>query len=357
MKTKYANFDGMRGLAAIAVMLYHVSFYAGWPTFVHSGYLAVDLFFALSGFVIAQAYGDRLRTDMSPGRFAAIRLVRLYPLYLIGLTLGFCVFAAEALQGAPGTSLGQVMAALGVGLFFLPIPVEIPNTSGILPLNGPAWSLFYELGINAAYVLFLPLLTRRTLWIPIVLGALGLGLAAIKFGSLDVGFNTYNFFGGAPRVLFSFCIGVLLYEWRPKPQQGSTISVALLLATALILAAGGRGKLHDLSIVIAVFPLLVWLGARYQPAGRLEACCRWLGRISYPIYVLHLPIFFLLALNPQLLPESPALRTAAWITVLAGIVASADVLARAYDAPVRARLSRLFGLSRPRAAAERGAAF
>jgi peptidoglycan/LPS O-acetylase OafA/YrhL len=295
VKVNYQNFDGIRGLAAIVVLMFHTAVKAGRPELMPVGYLAVDLFFALSGFVIAQAYGAKLHDGMGLRAFLAIRGRRLYPMFFLGQVLGFLVFAAAALVGVPGYTFGPLWIALGLGLLVLPVPVRgIGSAPPMLALNNPGWSLFFEVAINIAYALALPWLSRKVLWMLLGLGAVALLIAGVHWGDLLIGPTVKTFPGGLARVLFSFTAGVLLYEYRPRRTTFSnSISMAVLLATVVLLVFGVRAWWHDLAVVTVAFPLLVYLAARYQSHGMLARLSAWLGRVSYAIYILHLPVLYL----------------------------------------------------------------
>ena len=145
-KPRYVNYDGLRGLAALAVMLFHCSERMGLGQAVPNGYLAVDFFFALSGFVIAEAYIDRLKGGMSVFRFMLLRFVRIYPVYIIGLLGGCIFFVGAASFHIQGIGFADVGLAFLFGITFLPIPVELGLFPPILPLDGPAWSLSFVVG-------------------------------------------------------------------------------------------------------------------------------------------------------------------------------------------------------------------
>jgi len=140
IKSRFGTLDGLRGVAAIVVVLFHAIFGAWVPRF---GYLAVDLFFILSGFVLSHAYDKRFVAGMSVAEFLSLRVVRLYPLYLLGLVLGLCVVRINpSIMDAPAAG---VLLNFVLNLFDLP-GMEIPGTlyRELFPLNVPLWSLFFE---------------------------------------------------------------------------------------------------------------------------------------------------------------------------------------------------------------------
>lgn len=350
MKPSYLrNYDLMRGIAAIVVMLFHGS--AEWRRLFPDGYLAVDLFFGLSGVVIAQSYADRLINGLSFARFVAIRLLRLYPLYLVGLAIGFSYYIARADQIA-------VTGALLAGLFFLPIPVDIGSRSFVLPLNGPAWSLFFELAVNFCFALFLPRLTGKRLLAIVILSAIFLAAAAIHVGDVDFGWTPHSLIGGFPRVAFSFGAGVLLYRFRPRQRQNSGASLALAALTLGALALGPAGWRYDFLAVGALFPAMLWLGLAYQPSARWDRLCRLCGELSYPVYAIHWPLIRY-AIEYSNGMAGTRLRLF-WAAFYLGVIALSWVLVRIYDKPLRAALERRMGLRAVHAATgaeQRAAAF
>ena len=350
MKPSYLrNYDLMRGIAAIVVMLFHSS--AKWRQILPEGYLAVDLFFGLSGVVIAQSYGGRLLNGLSFARFAAIRLVRLYPLYLVGLAIGFSFYIARSDQLA-------VMGALLAGLLYLPIPVDIGSDSYILPLNGPAWSLFFEFAVNFGFALFLARLTNRLLLAIVLLSALLLAAAAIYVGDVDFGWTPHSLIGGFPRVAFSFGAGVLLYRFRPAQRQRSAVTLLLAALTLGALALGPHRWDYDLPVVMILFPAMLWLGLAFQPAPLWDRLCRLCGELSYPVYAIHWPLI-LYATEYSRGMAGVRLRLF-WAAFYLGVLALSWALVRLYDKPVRAYLERRMGLRAVHTAAgaeQRAAAF
>ena len=162
-KPHYELLDGLRGVAALLVVFYHIfeglSFAAGGTliTVINHGYLAVDFFFILSGFVIGYAYDDRLGKSMSLGNFFKRRLIRLHPMIVMGAVLGVIFYLLQGSVQWDGThiSLSLVMLALLCAMFFIPAApgacYDIRGNGEMFPLNGPSWSLFFEYIGNILY--------------------------------------------------------------------------------------------------------------------------------------------------------------------------------------------------------------
>jgi peptidoglycan/LPS O-acetylase OafA/YrhL len=284
----YRTLDGIRGIAATIVMTRHLPELFGKLTFPRC-YLAVDLFFVLSGFVIANAYGERLASSMGFRDFMRIRFIRFFPFYLLAFLFGIVVLVMEL--NAPGardwTSV-SIMLALGAGLFLLPAPFA--PEGAFYPLNLPCWSLGFELAVNAFYALI-----HRWLKTPILLGLIGLSALGVLryslyFGGMNYGDGWADLAPGASRVCYSFFAGVLVWRYRGDRRISTIGSVVIGLIVALILLAQMGPMPFDIIMVLGVFPLLVWLAARFEPGDRVAPVFVNLGLASYGVYVIHTPI-------------------------------------------------------------------
>ena len=159
-KPHYELLDGLRGVAALLVVIYHIfeglafaeatnGAGAGLITTLNHGHIAVDFFFILSGFVISYAYDDRWKT-MSMGGFFKRRLIRLHPMLVMGAIVGTITFFIGGFEKWDGTvtPTSWVMIAMLLTMFMIPavpgVPYEVRGNGEMFPLNGPAWSLFFE---------------------------------------------------------------------------------------------------------------------------------------------------------------------------------------------------------------------
>lgn len=288
-KPIFTTLDALRGAAAVIVVVYHAG-----TSRVPGGYLAVDLFFTLSGFVLAHNYGDALHGWRDAGRFFVRRLVRLYPLYGLALAFGFAVHLAITLSEG-GFWPSRALASLGANALFAPAAPAFSPTAHPYPFNPPAWSLFFELGINGVFALAAPFLRSWRLLIAFVgLGAVSLAWASVAHGDLNGGARFSGFAVGAARVLFSFFTGVALHRlWaagRLRLRLSPWIVVAGFLALVLAPASEPWVALRDLVIVLVLLPLLV----AASTDGRPSALLGYLGRISFALYVIHTPVLYLL---------------------------------------------------------------
>lgn len=343
-KHRYVVLDGMRGLAALAVITDHVPS----PLMMNllpGRYLAVDFFFVLSGFVLAYAYGAALGSGLTPVRFMRLRLIRLYPLYLAGTLIGAAFFALSALKGWGEATLMSVATSLAAALTFLPTPPALsiwPDAP--YPLDGPAWSLFFELFVNAVLALVaLRGITRGVCIAIMAVAGLWLVPTAFAFGQLDGGFAWSNFIAGFPRVLYGFFAGVLLYLMHERARAPALPAWACYLALFAIFAVPAAGQwraAYDLVVVLILFPGLVWLSAGAQVQGAALKLSAFVGAMSYGVYILHVPLWHWLELGLQRAGLDAALPGVAKVA-LAGVaaLAAAAILQRVYDAPLRRFLS------------------
>ncbi len=211
--------DGLRGIAAIAVMIYHYTQHNGLHYFA-GAWVAVDLFFILSGFVIAHSYTQKISGGMSFRNFLSIRLIRLGPLYLLGLAIGLVAIAVSA-SNTPifPVSSKEITTAALLGLFWLPYfnneswPFGGESISGpAFPLNDPAWSLFFELVANVAFFIYVQRF-KRVPQIKLVGIAICVFLfCTIVFRQVNPGWGGKNFIFGFPRVAAEFFGGALIYS-------------------------------------------------------------------------------------------------------------------------------------------------
>jgi peptidoglycan/LPS O-acetylase OafA/YrhL len=348
--------DGLRGVAAVMVVLMHTNevFDDGsrFKLMINHAYLAVDFFFALSGFVVAYAYDDRW-SKMTQWEFYKRRLVRLQPMVVIGSVVGALLFYFQASPMFPlvaGTPVWKVLLLMIIGATLLPVPVsmDIRGWQEMHPLDGPAWSLFYEYIANILYATLLRRFSRTLLSVVVVLAAALLAgyLLFGNEGDLIGGWSLTGdqLFIGFTRVLYPFCAGVLLCRIGKLiriPHAFGWCSLIMIVVLSIPRIGDEHSLwmngLYEAVIVIGVFPVIVSMGAGgviHHP--RSARFCKFLGDISYPLYISHYPIIYTYTawITRNKIPFGPK----AWV-VGAGVVAASVTLAygylRLYDAPVR----------------------
>lgn len=339
-RRSYLTLDGMRAVGAFLVVTRHVpDFFGGFRA--PESFLAVDLFYLVSGFVVAHAYGERLNRGGFLWTFFKTRVIRLYPFYLIGIGLGVADTVLNITQHPHGWWTWTKLAEATItGLFMIPLlPGMQVNGS---TMDGPVWTLFPELVANMAYAAAIRFMTMTVLAIILVVCAAALVFAEFHYGTLDVGYAADNGWAGLARVGYSFFAGVVMFRvLSDKMVVSEWASWACLIVLALVLGItpGNRiGAWYELAVVFVGFPALLALAVRYEPKSALTGrAFSYLGLVSYGVYIIHQPIGHLL--RPTLervvrLPHGwPALPWA--IGFLAFLVLAAGLIDRFYDAPVR----------------------
>jgi peptidoglycan/LPS O-acetylase OafA/YrhL len=339
--SRYAYLDGIRGIAAFFVVFRHSDMMLGMATY--RSYLAVDLFFLLSGFVIAHAYEARLRSGALYFKdFVRIRIIRLYPVYLV--SVAFSVAVALISLSAQGKIHGETLAELSketlLTLLFLP---SSPDWGKFLfPLNSVYWSLFFELLVNFAYALAIGRLTDNVLKVIALLSALVCATLALQTGTLDHGFmfSVQSLAGGLARSSFGFSVGVLIYRNRKPLVAHVSERLKPLAGIILIMLILGSPSLHglngylDLLSILILIPVSVICLAFHEPRTALiEQTMTLFGNTSYPLYVLHGPaVFFAYRAVKRL---GPQFMFPAGLAMLAALIIAAMVLERRFDLPVR----------------------
>lgn len=359
-KPHYNILDGLRGVAALTVVCYHL--FEAFATShidqrINHGYLAVDFFFLLSGFVMGYAYDDRWNT-MSVKDFIRRRLIRLHPMVVMGALIGAAMFYTQGCSVWDVTKISVGMLLLSTLLNALMIPVttgfEIRGVGEMYPLNGPSWSLMFEYIGNLLYALFIRRFSTRLLTVLVVLAGCGLTAFSVwgPLGDIGAGFamTGADMTGGSLRLLFSFSAGLLLSRvFKPVKVRGAFwIGAVAIVAVAAIPRIGGSEHLwmngvYDAFCAVVLFPLLVYVGASGRTTDRITTrICKFLGDISYPLYMVHYPFIYLYYawVKNENLTFGESFPGAAALVVVS--VALAWLCLKFYDEPVRKWLTKRF---------------
>lgn len=373
-KPHFALLDGLRGVAALAVLWYHVNEGFAFAevtngagdgiirSFNH-GYLAVDFFFILSGFVIAYAYDDRWNQGLTMGNFIKRRLIRLHPMLIAGAIIGAITFLVQGgvTWSGESVSLAQVLLCLGLTFLFIPsVPggsYEVRGNGELFPLNGPYWSLFFEYIGNLLYGLLLRRLSTKVLAVFVALIGITFFWFATcnisEYGSIGVGWtlDTVNFCGGLLRMLFPFSLGMLLSRtFKPRPVRGAfwlcSILLVALFAVPYIEAMQPlcMNGVFEMTCIMLIFPAIVLLAASCTSVGAgTNRIATFLGELSYPLYTVHYPLMYLFYAG-LIANEQYNFMSAPWqsLCVMGGSILLAIVLMKCYDAPVRKWLTKKF---------------
>ena len=361
-KPHYNLLDGLRGVAAVLVVWYHIfegfQFASGAPTItvVNHGYLAVDFFFLLSGFVIGYAYDDRVGKTLTLGTFFKRRLIRLHPMVIMGAVIGLVAYAIQGSVQWDGThvALSAVMLALLCACFFIPaVPgciYEVRGNGEMFPLNGPAWSLFFEYIGNILYALWLHRLSTKALAVLVTMLGVLLSWFTItdptSYGMFGVGWtiDTLNLCGGLLRMLFPFAMGMLLSRvFRKVKVRGAFWWCSLVLLVAFHapyinnVSGVNVNGMYEAFCIIVLFPLLVWFAASSETTDKWShRVCNLLGDLSFPLYIVHYPFMYLFyswLIKKHIYTLAEACPVAL-LTCLVSVLVAWGCL-RFYDMPVR----------------------
>lgn len=363
-KPHYGILDGLRGVAAIMVIWYHLfEAFATSPydqKFNH-GYLAVDFFFILSGFVIGYAYDDRWG-KMKKRNFFRRRLIRLQPMVIMGALLGAITFliAGREMWNGTITPLSMVIVALLLHMFLIPVlpgaGAEVRGNGEMFPLNGPIWSLFFEYIGNILYALVLHRLSTKALKVLVALAGVGLATYAIGsfsgYGHLGVGWSLAdnNLIGGFLRLIFSFSAGLLMSRiFKPVRIRGAFWICSLVVIILLSMPYIGNSEtlwmngLYDAVCTIVLFPILVWIGASGLAVNKATIrTCKFLGDISYPLYMVHYPFMYLFYAWVWKNDFTFVQTIPVALTLLFGNILLAWFTLKLYDEPLRKYLSKRY---------------
>ncbi|MGE5351390.1 MAG: acyltransferase family protein [Acidobacteriota bacterium] len=355
-KRHYQILDGLRGVAAVMVVIYHIfaTFSGGshLKQIINHGYLAVDFFFALSGFVIGYAYDDRWE-KMSPKDFFKRRLLRLHPLIIVGMVLGAIGFYFSSspilFPQISSVPIWKMLLVMLIGFTLLPLPasMDIRGWAEMHPLNGPAWSLLFEYVANILYALFIRKFSNRLLSILVIMAA-GFTIhfaVTSPHGDMTGGWSleSSQIRIGLTRLFYPFLAGLLLSRIiKPGKIKNAFLWSSLMVVIILSFPRVGgsdsqwmNGLYESLSIIF-LFPLIIYMGASGEIKGKyVEKACKFLGDISYPLYITHYPLIYIFvtwAIDNKI-PLKEAWPVGLLLLVSAITIAYASF--RFYDVPVR----------------------
>ncbi|QKJ32026.1 acyltransferase [Mucilaginibacter mali] len=354
-KKHYPILDGLRGVAAVMVVCFHIfeTFADGnrFKQVINHGYLAVDFFFLLSGFVVAYAYDDRWG-KMTQWDFYKRRLVRLQPMVIMGTIIGAALFylqACDAFAPIALTPVWKMLLVMLVGFTLIPIlpSMDIRGWAEMHPLDGPCWSLFFEYVANILYALFVRKFSKTALSILVFLSACFLVQYLIMGPQGDViggwSVDPTQLHIGFARMLYPFFAGLLLCRMGKLIHvRGAFWLCSFMLAIIFILPRAGDEQhlwmngIYESVCIIVLFPLIVAIGAGGEIKGkRSAAICKFLGDISYPLYITHYPLIYTYVawISNNKVPVNNGLPIGGLLLVVALTIAYACL--KLYDEPVR----------------------
>lgn len=357
---RFLFLDALRGIAAVFVVFFHLP-NATTAVIATNGMMAVDFFFCLSGFVIAFSYEKRLADSLSLKDFAVARLIRLYPIYILGAIVGLiCTAVVQHIAFGAIDGCLHWVGLFALALFLWPTRLSPVHAAVNFPLNIPSWSLFYELAANFAYAFLVKLRLAGTA----VIGGIAamsiaiLGSSLLHGGTVDVGNKAETLGMGFARVAFSFCAGILIFRiYRSTSHKtagfASHWAIAALVTLSIVLilmapATSMRSSVFRLLAIVVCFPTLVYCGAIVALPHFFSRVSAVLGELSYPLYLLHAP--FLLPLFSRrvqrFFAEHAALGAGSAVLLVAILTFAFWWLGKHFDVPVRRLLVNLYNPSK-----------
>ncbi|MEP6867530.1 MAG: acyltransferase, partial [Novosphingobium sp.] len=281
--------DGIRGIAAIEVVIFHAQIVFGGFSLFNRGYLCVDLFFILSGFVLTLSAEPRMKSGLTAIQFFRARIVRLWPMVVIGLILGTAVMLAG--HQTQGLALLILAGALSIPALWH----NVDPQPSMFPVNSPQWSIYAELIANLAHGLVLRRLNNFGLVAVIVLSGAALALLVPARTNLGIGAFNFDVLAVLPVIFASYTIGVLLARnFNPaKLWSGVPWWFALMLPTLILLGLSASGldwPLGDLLAIMVLLPAAFWLATKVAAPLGARKWLAALGDMSFPLYAVHFPI-------------------------------------------------------------------
>jgi len=362
-KSHYAILDGLRGVAAVMVVAFHIfeTFSGGnhLKQIINHGYLAVDFFFVLSGFVIGYAYDDRWG-KMSLKGFFKRRIIRLQPMVVMGMIIGAIGYYFSASPSVfpliSSTPVWKLLLVMVIGFTLIPVPtsLEIRGWGEMHPLDGPGWSLFFEYIGNILYALFIRKFSNKLLSLLVFLAGCALIHLAVTSPNGDViggwSINSAQLRIGFTRMLYPFFAGLLLSRvCKPGSVKHAFFWCSLMVVAVLIFPRVGGAEhlwmngLYDSLCIIFLFPFIVYVGASGSVKGKLATkICTFFGDISYPIYITHYPLIYIFTAWVWDNKISMGDSTPVALLVFFSSIAVAYGCLKLYDIPVRNWLKNKF---------------
>ncbi len=341
-KQRYTLLDGLRGLAALGVILDHVP--SGPLVHIFPGrYLGVQFFFVLSGFVMCHAYRERLASGMSAIELLRVRFIRLYPLYLLAFAIAAVLALAYAVAGWRHYHPHELATMIWFGALMLPTPFS--RGGALYPLNGPSWSLFFELVVNFIYSLVARWLTPAVFVVMLTVSGSTYVWSCFAHTAATGAWQWSHFDMGLSGVIYDFFMGVLIYEIstrRRLPQPPAWLAFIVYLAILMVSLHGVQLQAWIAFVSIILMPLLVALFANSEVKGAFSKVCALSGALSYGVYILHVPIAGAITAITDKLKLPPGQGMGMYFLVASTALLAAAIADVCYDRPARKLLNRLF---------------
>lgn len=337
----YYKLDFMRGVAAISVVVIHLSHRIDISSIAKRGYLAVDFFFVLSGFVMCAAYAERLKAQQLRTRdFYALRLVRIFPLAFLGTSIAAIFETLRPGVANFGEHISNIMIAYFFGALMLPTTAFNTLEPTAFPLNLPIWSLFFELLANAAFPFILKSHHKNQILIFFIAsGAITFTAGVLYFGTANHGYYPNELWFGFSRISLSFSIGIVIYYFRHKSPTVNLLLPSLIFTVVVFFPYFPEYDSYiDVLSVIFIMPALVFLSIKGGNGSHGKNISHWAGVLSFPLYALHYPFTRVISVISRKFYLNPYAKCSIMISFIFVMVVISYLAYRFFDLPIRKHL-------------------
>lgn len=355
----FDSLDLVRGVAALVVLIYHADFMFGLRgQLLPAGYLAVDLFFVLSGFVLSLNYGSQIMNrTASLWSYAAARFARLYPLFLATTAIGVFIMTLRHQTRYGYIDTIPLLKSAFANLLMLPSFATPYDIQTLYIFNPATWSIFFEVIASFLFFFYIGRASRRALIVLACLSGAALVATIVAMDTVDLGYATFNFWAGFPRVVYSFTVGVLIQRafatspWR-MPRAVLFVMLLALLAVMQVKLFLPASPVFDCFAVLFFLPAVVVVSAGVSLDGMWRSIATFLGEISYSVYLLQGALIIIAAGLAQALAGEKIYDLGIWVGFV--FVPCAMILSfatyRLYEKPARLLLRKIGNDSRLQAA-------
>ncbi|KAA0121490.1 acyltransferase [Methylobacterium sp. P1-11] len=341
----YHSMDFMRGVAAFSVVLTHVSHRLDIAWFANRAYLAVDFFFVLSGFVMCSAYKASLQSGTMPYRkYYVTRLIRVFPLIFLGTIIAALIEVARPGVANRSAHIVDISVAFLFGAAALPVKLNGDLEQTAFPLNLPVWSLFFEIIANLLFPIWVNAKHKKTILCACVLiGSAVMTAGTYRYGDANRGYYPVDLWFGLARVMYSFPIGIFLYEIRDRSRPVNFFVPSFLLLMVVSTYYKGPGSfLVDVAAILVVMPMIVFISIKASYNAFERWASDWSGNLSFPIYALHYPFTRLISIMNKHVSLSLTEKFVIEGVFLLLMSALSYCAYRLYDAPLRRKLTQIY---------------
>jgi peptidoglycan/LPS O-acetylase OafA/YrhL len=334
-EARYETMDALRCIGVMAVVLYHIGHRFPAAQFATHGHLAIDFFFIMSGFVLAHGYEGKLGS-MSVLRFAQIRLIRLLPLSSLGVLIGTAYLLLRwKVHPELSDSLPEIITTSALNVVFIPkLWIAAATKSELFPADGILWSISLELLMSLIWASGVYRFRTSALAFITAVGAAVAAFCILQNGEPDIGYNWSTYFAGVGRAVFGYFAGVVIWRLRPRFTLSWQTHALTAVALAAMFSLPLESLAYDIIAITMLLPLLIYILSSTELYSDFPSV-RFFADLSYPLYMIHLPILMFLSGWVKETGSNSAQASLLAFASIPLVVALCWYAGRAYDVPVR----------------------